>query len=497
MKQLSKDEFLKLSAKGNLIPVYKEILGDLETPVSAYIKLSKGFKYSFLLESVEGTQKYARYSYVARDPQLILRCKGKEASVIKKINGNPRSFKEKIDHSPLEIVRRIMQPYQAVEIPQLPRFYGGMVGYLSYDCVRFFERLPDTSVDDNHFDDVVLMQANDLLIFDHRHRTIKIVSCVYLEKSDATAVKIRKYNQALKIIDNLIADLNKPLGLSLKKPAAKKLKVQSNCTKEQYAATVKEAKKHIVAGDIIQVVLSQRFKMGISVSALEIYRTLRALNPSPYMFYLNLDGLQLVGASPELLVRCEHGLVETRPIAGTRPRGGNEAEDLAYEKDLLADPKEKAEHVMLVDLGRNDLGRVCQKGTVKLSEFMNIERYSHVMHIVSNVQGRLRDDKDALDVLEASFPAGTVSGAPKIRAMEIIEDLEDKKRGIYAGAVGYYSYSKNLDMCITIRTIVVRGKEAFVQAGAGIVADSAPLKEYQETVNKAKAQIKAIELAHF
>ena len=476
--------------------VYKEILGDLETPVSAYMKLAGASRYSFLLESVEGTQKYARFSFVARDPKMILRCKNKEAVIIKDVKGKRTVSKQTFKHSPLDLVRSLMQPYQAVDLSALPRFFGGMVGYLSYDCVRFFERLPDTSKDDVKLDDVVLMQANDLVIFDHRHRTIKIVSCVYLEKSDSAAVKIKKYNEALRIIDKLIDDLAKPLRINQAKATHKKLNIQSNCTKAQYGAMVKKAKKHILAGDIIQVVLSQRFSTHITVAPLEIYRTLRALNPSPYMFYLNLDGIQLVGASPELLVRCERGLVETRPIAGTRPRGKNEAEDKAHAKDLLADPKEKAEHVMLVDLGRNDLGRVCKKGTVLLSEFMNIEQYSHVMHIVSNVQGQLHDEKDALDVLEASFPAGTVSGAPKIRAMEIIEDLEGLKRGPYAGAVGYYSYSKNLDMCITIRTIVVHGKTAYVQAGAGIVADSNPAAEYTETLNKAKAQIKAIELAH-
>lgn len=496
MHQLTKDEFLKLSKQGNIIPVYKEILGDLETPVSAYFKLAKDERYAFLLESVEGGEKFARFSFIARRPQLVLRCKGQHAEILRLTKGKWTKEARSFQSSPLSIVRELTQDFQAVSIPQLPRFYGGMVGYLSYDCVRFFERLPDTSTDDLKLDDVVLMQANDLVIFDHRHHTIKVVSCVYAPKGDSDALKLKKYAQANKIIDDLIADFKKPLAQLPASKSSGKISVTSNCTKAQYAQMVKESKNYITAGDIIQVVLSQRFGVKIKVDPIQIYRALRALNPSPYMFFLQLNGLQLVGASPELLVRCEDGLVETRPIAGTRPRGANEAQDLAHEKQLLADPKEKAEHIMLVDLGRNDLGRVSTQGSVELSEFMAIERYSHVMHIVSNVKGKLRKDKDALDVLEAAFPAGTVSGAPKIRAMEIIEELEGQKRGPYAGAVGYFSYSKNLDMCITIRTIVVRDQMAYVQAGAGIVADSNPETEYTETVNKAKAQIKAIELAH-
>ena len=496
MNKLSQQEFLKLSHQGNLIPVYKEILGDLETPVSAYFKLAGKSKYAFLLESVEGVEKFARFSFIARDPHLIVRSKGDHMDILRSAKGKLIKENRLFKGSPLTVVRDLMKQYKAVDIPQLPRFYGGMVGYLSYDCVRFFERLADKTEDDIKLDDMVLMLANDLVIFDHRHHTIKVVSCVYLEPRDSQMVKVKKYNAALKCIDALIKDLRKPFLLKPASKPAKKLNIKSNCTQAHYAAMVNKAKEHITAGDIIQVVLSQRFAVNISVPPFEIYRALRALNPSPYMFYLNCDGLQLVGASPELLVRCENGLVETRPIAGTRPRGKTDAEDEALRKDLLADPKEKAEHVMLVDLGRNDLGRVCTQGTVAISEFMGIEKYSHVMHIVSNVQGKLREDKDALDVLEASFPAGTVSGAPKIRAMSIIEDMERQKRGPYAGAVGYFSFSKNLDMCITIRTIVLCGKTAYVQAGAGIVADSDPAKEYAETVNKAKAQIKAIELAH-
>ena len=497
MNLLSKEEFLKLSQKGNLIPVYKEILGDCLTPASAYLHLAKKSKYSFLLESVEGGERFARFSFIARNPSLIVRSKDKNAEIIHFIKGKLKLEKRIIKSSPLEIIRELMKDYKAVNIPQLPRFFGGMVGFLSYDCVRFFERLPQKTKDDLKIPDMVMTLAEDLVIFDHRYHTIKIVSCVHLQAKDSSAVKVKKYNQAIKKIDGLIKELRQPITIkSLELSGQKALKVSSNCTQKQYEDMVLASKKHIYAGDIIQVVLSQRFETKISVDPFDIYRSLRALNPSPYMFYLNFDGLQLVGASPELLVRCEEGLVETRPIAGTRPRGKTQAEDEALEKELLADPKEKAEHVMLVDLGRNDLGRVCEQGTVKLSEFMTVERYSHVMHIVSNVQGKLQKDKDALDVLKASFPAGTVSGAPKIRAMEIIEDLEGQKRGPYAGAVGYYSFSKNLDTCITIRTIVVCRGKAYVQAGAGLVADSNPAAEYQETINKARAQIRAIELAH-
>ncbi|MBF0511380.1 MAG: anthranilate synthase component I [Candidatus Omnitrophica bacterium] len=493
---LTQAEFLKLTSKGNVIPLYQEMPDDLETPVSAYYKLSAKSAYSFLLESVEGEEKIARYSFIARDPELIFTSKGHQASILRLCQGKHKPETIKFKGSPLSVVRELMKDYQPVQVPGLPRFYGGMVGYLSYDCVRFFERLPLKTKDDLNLPDICMAQARHLVAFDHRHHAIKVISCVFIEKGDGRLAKIKKYKEAQKIIDGLMADLRKPLSLSASSKGTKALKVTSDCTKDQYENIVKKGKEHIKVGDIFQIVLSQRFKMNITVDAFEIYRSLRRLNPSPYMFYLNFNGLQLVGASPELLVRVENGLVETRPIAGTRPRGKDEAEDEALKKSLLSDPKEKAEHIMLVDLGRNDLGRVCQKGSVHLSEFMGVEKYSHVMHIVSNVQGRLREDMDALDVLEAAFPAGTVSGAPKIRAMEIIEDLETHKRGPYAGAVGILSFSKNLDTCITIRTIVVHKKRAYVQAGAGIVADSVPAVEYTETVNKAKAQIKAIEKAH-
>ena len=497
MNQLSKEEFLKLSKQGNLIPVYREILGDMETPVSAYLKLAKNSKYSFLLESVEGQEKVARYSFISRSPELVVKTKNNTAQISRLVKGKAVKESLTVKDSPLSIIRELMAKYKFVPVAQLPVFCGGMVGFLSYDSARFFERLPSKTEDVLKIPDMVFVLAKQLVIFDHLHHKIKLISCVEIEPNDSDTAKIKKYNAAQKNIDALIKDLETPLRLAAKAPAkAKALQIKSNMTQKEFEEMVIKAKKEIKEGEIIQVVLSQRFEVDIRTDSFNIYRTLRAVNPSPYMFYLKFDDLELVGSSPELLVRCENGLVETRPIAGTRPRGKDEAHDSALAQELLEDPKERAEHVMLVDLGRNDLGRVCAQGTVKVSEFMGIEKYSHVMHIVSNVQGRLKPSLDALDVLQAAFPAGTVAGAPKIRAMEIIEDLERVRRGPYAGCVGYLSFSKNLDTCITIRTIVVHAGKAYVQAGAGIVADSDPRKEYQETLNKAKAQIRAIEMAH-
>ena len=497
----SEKEFLKLTKKGNLIPIYKEIPGDLDTPVSAYFKIAQDAKHSFLLESVEGEEKVARFSFLARDPELILQTKGSSAKLIR-FQGKKRLVEsKKVTDTPLTFIRKILKQYRFVEVPDLPRFCGGMVGYLSYDVVRFFEKLPQNALDDLKLPDVYLMLAKNIIIFDHLNHKIKIVSCVHVDSKISQPTKIKAYHKALKQIDQVIHDLHhvvlvteKPL--AKKRSSTKKLKLKSNFKEKAFKKIVTQAKKYIHAGEIIQVVLSQRFETRIHTDPFNLYRTLRGLNPSPYMYYLNLDGMQIIGSSPELLVRCENRIIETRPIAGTRPRGKDDKHDQRLAKDLLNDPKEKAEHIMLVDLGRNDLGRVCQKGTVHLSEFMKIEKYSHVMHIVSNVKGVLRADRDDLDVLQAAFPAGTVSGAPKIRAMEIIEDLENISRGPYAGCIGYFSFSGNLDTCITIRTIIATKGKAYVQAGAGIVADSVPQREFRETVNKAKAQLLAIELAH-
>ena len=497
----SEKEFLKLTKKGNLIPVYKEILGDLETPVSAYFKIAHKAKYSFLLESVEGEEKVARFSFLAKDPELIFQTKHDSVTISRLSKGEMIRESHKIEDTPLSFIRKILKKYKSVNIPQLPRFCGGLVGYLSYDVVKFFEKLPFKTKDDLKLPDTLLVLAKSLIIFDHLNHNIKVVQCVYIDPKASQSQKIREYKKALKHIDGLITELNQPLIIETHKKRrtktrSPKLRAKSNTTEAQFKKMVAQAKKQIRAGEIIQTVLSQRFEVDLKTDPFNIYRTLRAINPSPYMFYLNFNGIQIIGSSPELLVRCENGIVETRPIAGTRPRGKNDKQDGLLAKDLLGDPKEKAEHIMLVDLGRNDLGRVCQKGSVHLSEFMSIEKYSHVMHIVTNVRGQLKRNNDALDVLKAAFPAGTVSGAPKIRAMEIIEDLEKVTRGPYAGCIGYFSFSGNLDTCITIRTIVAHKGKAYIQAGAGIVADSKPKMEYQETINKAKAQIMAIELAH-
>ncbi len=497
----SQKEFLTLSEKGNLIPVYREILADLETPVSAYLKIAGRSKYSFLLESVEGEEKIARYSFLAKDPELVFQSKDRTAQIIRFKDGEIVKDTVKVVETPLSFIREIMSQYRFVNIPGLPRFCGGMVGYIGYDTVRFFENLPDKPKDDLVAPDIILVLARNLVIFDHVNHKIKVVSSANVDPKGSRHEKLKSYQKALESIERLIEELNVPLPSeqTREKEARKlpeKLWVRSNFTKSQFASIVAKAKKKIQAGDIIQVVLSQRFHANLHTEPLNIYRALRSVNPSPYMYFLNFDGVQIVGSSPELLVRCENGTVETRPIAGTRPRGIDEKHDKLLMKDLLSDPKERSEHTMLVDLGRNDLGRVSKDGTVKVSEFMTIEKYSHVMHIVSNVTGQLRNDKDIYDILQASFPAGTVSGAPKIRAMEIIDELENVARGPYAGCVGYFSFSGNLDTCITIRTIVVFNGKTYIQAGAGIVADSDPKKEYIETINKAKAQIMAIELAH-
>ncbi|MDP8265091.1 MAG: anthranilate synthase component I [Candidatus Aceula lacicola] len=493
----SEKEFIKLTKKGNLIPVYQEILGDFETPASAYLKLAKDSRYTFLLESVEGGEKVSRYSFLAENPELIFKSTGNKAEIIS-FKGKKATKKTlKINHSPLKEVQKIMSRYKFVEIKGLPRFCGGFLGYIGYDAVRFFEHLPNKPKDDLKFPDILLSLTKNLIIFDHFEHKIKIISCAEINPKDSAQKKLLAYKSAQKTIRQTMSQLQKPI-IKPKEKITKKTsqKIQSTFTESKFKKAVNEAKKKIRAGEIIQVVLSQRFKTKTTTSPLNIYRTLRAVNPSPYMYLLRFDDMYIVGSSPELLVRCEDGIVETRPIAGTRPRGKDEKHDFMLARDLLRDPKERAEHIMLVDLGRNDLGRVCKKGSVKLSEFMSIEHYSHVMHIVSNVKGVLKNNKDAFDVIEASFPAGTVSGAPKIRAMEIIDELEPVSRGPYAGCIGYLSFSGNLDTCITIRTIVIKGKTAYIQAGAGIVADSNPKKEYIETRNKAKAQIMAIEMAN-
>ena len=490
----SLNEFLKLTKQGNVIPVYKEINADLDTPVSAFLKIEQD-DYAFLFESVEGQENIARYSFLGSNPSLVLRSKGKAIQLIRPLKKEIQRFITRTD--PLDEIKKLMQGFKPVSIKGLPRFCGGMVGYFGYDMVRFFEKIPDKNEDDLKLPDAVFLLTDTILVFDHVNHTIKIVTNIILPEDKGKLSESRKailYRDGLKKIEAIQKKLDTCIS-EKKKPVvsnAKELKVISNFERKEFEDTVKRTKEFIQKGDIIQMVLSQRFKVNTRKPPLDIYRNLRSINPSPYMYYLKLKDCMIIGSSPEMLVRCEDGIVETRPIAGTRPRGNNESEDRKLAAELLKDEKEKAEHIMLVDLGRNDLGRVCKSGKVEISEFMSVEKYSHVMHMVTEVKGELDEKYDCFDVLRACFPAGTVSGSPKIRAMEIIDQLENLRRGPYAGAVGYFSFSRNMDTCITIRTIIMKDNVAYVQAGAGIVADSVPEKEYYETVNKAKALIEAI-----
>jgi anthranilate synthase component 1 len=490
--QPDKSEFLNLAQKGNLIPVWTEILADLETPVSAFIKLAQG-DFAFLLESVEGGEHVARYSFLGTQPVLLFRSKGDTALIEK--GGSLQVYRLQPNEDSLHVLKRLMSQFRFVTEEDLPRFCGGFVGYIGYDMVRFFEKLPDWTVDDLQLPDCYLMLADTLVIFDHLKRKMKVLVNAFVDDDPAKA-----YDATIERIEAIVHRLRvttlNPYSSQLLSTQAPSVTVASNFTREGFEGIVERAKEYIAAGDIIQVVLSQRFQAQVNASPFNIYRALRSINPSPYMFYLSFGDLKLIGSSPEILVSCFGTKVITRPLAGTRPRGRTPEEDEALERELLADPKERAEHIMLVDLGRNDLGRVCKIGTVRTTELMKIERYSHVMHIYSTVEGELDIRRyDIFDALRATFPAGTVTGAPKIRAMEIIEELEPTKRGPYAGSVGYFSFNGNMDMAITIRTIVLKGNTAFVQAGAGIVADSVPEREYQETVNKAKALLSAIEMA--
>ena len=484
----SLEEFKKLSKSGNLIPVYKEILADLDTPVSAYMKISDG-DYSFLLESVEGGEKWARYCFLGCDPAVVVSSKGRDITV------EERGVKKEIkieSGNPLSAIKKILARYNPVHVPGLPRFSGGAVGFISYDMVRFFEDLPEKTEDDLNVPDSQFIITDTMLVFDNVSQTIKMVSNAYIDSEDITTV----YEQTIKKIALLEDKLKTPLKVATQqKEETVALEINSNFEKEKFKEAVNNVKQYILEGDAIQVVLSQRLNFAIKNKAFDIYRALRTINPSPYMYFLKFGGIEVVGSSPEILVRLEDENIEVRPIAGTRKRGVNEEEDLSLEKDLLQDEKELAEHIMLVDLGRNDLGRVAKISTVEVNESFTVERYSHVMHIVSNVRGILREGLDCFDVLEATFPAGTVSGAPKIRAMEIIEEMEPNRRGLYAGAVGYIGFSGNMDTAIAIRTLVVKDQTAYLGVGAGIVADSVPESEYEETMNKGRALLKAIELA--
>jgi len=466
------EEVRRLKKYGNLVPVCRDIQADLETPVSAYLKIARG-NYSFLLESVEGGERLARYSFIGTEPLLILRT-GKENPV-----------------DPLNMVEKKLAQFRPVAIANLPRFHGGMVGYLSYEVARYFERLPCPVQDPQGLPESVMMLADTLLVFDHVTHKIKVVSHAHLDGDVDIA-----YREATCKIDDLVNRLEQPMhSEALKNAPPGKSEVSSNFSQAEFEAVVSKAKEYIYAGDIIQAVLSQRLVRRTDANPFAIYRALRSINPSPYMYYLHLGDFYIAGASPELLVRVEDGIVSTHPIAGTRRRGKDAAEDLDLEEELKNDEKERAEHIMLVDLGRNDIGRISEPGTVEVIQLMDVERYSHVMHLVSHVQGKLRSGLSQFDALRSCFPAGTVSGAPKIRAMEIIADLEKEKRGPYAGAVGYFDFSGNLDTAIAIRTIVIKNNIAYIQAGAGIVADSIPEREYQESLNKAQALLAAIDQA--
>jgi anthranilate synthase component 1 len=490
----NREAFLTKAKQGNLIPVWKEILADQETPVSAYERVRQFLRekdhasHTWMLESVEGGEHIGRYSFIGGNPRAIIRARGR----VTEITEGDTTVKI-TDASPLEALKAYMSRYQPVKDPVLPRFIGGAVGFIGYDMISVFEpRVPVIPNDIIGNPDMVMMVTNAILIFDRVNHTMKVVANAYVDGDPDAA-----YAAALAEIDELCEALQQPVRRVLIDAHldVEQVLPESNMTVPEYRAMIERAKEYIRAGDIIQVVLSQRFEVENTADSLDVYRALRAINPSPYMFCLDLGESAVVGSSPEVHVRCEDRQVELRPIAGTRPRGKTEAEDLALEKDLLADPKEIAEHVMLVDLGRNDVGRVCEFNSVRVPEQMVIERYSHVMHIVSDVTGTLSPGHDSYDVMKATFPAGTVSGAPKIRAMEIIAELEKTKRGPYAGAVGYFSFDGNLDSCITIRTVVLDKNKAYVQAGGGIVADSVPETEYWETRNKAGAVLKALSLA--
>ncbi|WP_420632336.1 anthranilate synthase component I [Candidatus Leptofilum sp.] len=488
-------QFRELAAgPANLIPVYREFAADLETPVSVYLKLMDELGPSFLLESVEGGEQVGRYSFVGVAPRGLISLNGRSVTIDRNSTSETRALADGEDV--LHVLKEELGQFVHADLPSLPRFNGGAVGYLGYDVVRFFERLPETAASVLDLPDAIFLLADTLVVFDHARHRLLILANTHVD-GDVEAAYVEAIQRIERISERLLRPLpaiprrrwrgdNKDLAETL----------TSNMPQNRYEEMVRQAKEYIAAGDIFQVVLSQRFSRQTSAHPFAIYRALRMLNPSPYMFFFDFGPeMQVIGASPEMHVRLEDGVASVRPIAGTRPRGITPAEDDTLAEELLADPKERAEHVMLIDLGRNDIGRVSDYGTVNVRDLMVVERYSHVMHIVSHVEGQLRDGMDAYDLMRATFPAGTVSGAPKVRAMEIIEELEGQRRGLYAGAAGYVSYDGSMDTCIAIRTMLMQGDEIHVQAGAGIVADSDPATEYQESVNKAKALFVAVDRA--
>lgn len=486
-------EVIRLAKEYNLIPVVRNLIADTETPIRVFQHFYEENR-AFLLESVEGGVKWARYSFIGTDPFMMIRAK----HGVTEIAGPEGTITSK--DKPVDVLKAYLRDYKSPSLPDLPRFTGGAVGFFGYDLLQYYEKLPKHRKDDLQMNDIQFMFCDQVIVFDHFKQQLKIIANVHVPPHGTDSDIVRAYEATCSKIDATIERLKRPLpAMSMThRPIPDDVdlgEVKSNLTKEQFIANVNQAKEYIRAGDIFQVVLSQRFEIETDVSPLHVYRILRTMNPSPYMYCLKMDDEVIVGTSPELLVRVEDEKVETRPIAGTRPRGRTPEEDLLLEKELLADEKERAEHLMLVDLGRNDIGRVSEFGTVKCDTFMQIERYSHVMHIVSNVSGQLATDKDFYDAFISCLPAGTVSGAPKLRAMEIIAELENEARGAYAGAIGYLGFSGNLDTCITIRTIIFKNGKAYVQAGAGIVWDSVPENEYEETANKAKGMLKSIRTA--
>ena len=494
------EEFARLAETGNMIPVFTGLVADYETPVSAFQKLTETSdgSASFLLESAESSDQIGRFSFIGVEPRWLMRCRGRELSVEQNGEVQRKTIAES-DGDPLHQLEKVMAKFQPVEVEGLPVFTGGAVGFLAYDMVRFFETtVPDPPEDQLGLPDMAFMLADTLLVFDHRYRRMQVVANVFTDDFEDLE---SGYAAAREKIDALIARLETPLKIAplIEADEPEALEPESNTTREEYEQMVRDAKEYILAGDIFQVVPSQRFEADYGGQPIDLYRALRHVNPSPYMFCLQIGGdndgeepFALVGSSPEVHVRAIDGRIDIRPIAGTRWRGKTEEEDRALADDLLNDPKELAEHIMLVDLARNDVGRVAEFESVKVTDFQTIERYSHVMHIVSNVEGRLSPEHNAYDVMRATFPAGTVSGSPKVRAMQIINELEKSKRCAYAGAVGYFGFDGNHDSCIALRTVVLKDSKAYVQAGAGVVADSVPENEYEETVNKAMGMMRAI-----
>lgn len=483
------DEFKELSQKTNVIPVYASFLSDFETPVSAFLKISKG-SYNFLLESAEQEEKTGRYSFIGSYPEIVIKGGEDKVEIINYLTGERKEVEIKLS---LKIIEDFLKKYRTERIPQLPSFTGGFVGFISYDYVRKIEKLPDLTSPSYENSDFIFFFPKKIIIFDHFKRKMFFLTNVFIEKGDSLK---KKYKEGMETINDFINEFQKSSILPQTEDFKENYEdFKSNFKKKEFLESVKRVKKYIFEGDIIQAVISQRWEKKIDVSPFKIYRALRSINPSPYMFYLEMGDLKMIGSSPEILVKLEKGIATVRPIAGTRPRGKNEKEERKLEEELINDEKEKAEHIMLVDLGRNDLGRVCYPGTVRVSELMKIEKYSHVMHLVSNVEGKLKKNKSAIDLIHSTFPAGTVTGAPKIRAMEIIEEIEPTKRGPYAGAVGYFSLQNSIDFCITIRTFVIKNKKIYIQTGAGIVADSVPEREFMETKNKAKGLFEAYNLS--